>query len=97
MKLVIGIVRPEQANDVLKALYRAEVRGFSLSTANALWAQKGYPWKPEYKKLVVDSYAAAFEMTRYLIGRGHGRIAAPRTIAVLEHLGAAHGPRYCPT
>ena len=31
MKLVIGIVRPDKANDVLEALYRAEVRGFSLS------------------------------------------------------------------
>jgi nitrogen regulatory protein P-II 1 len=31
MKLVIGIVRPEQANDVLAALYRAEVKGVSLS------------------------------------------------------------------
>ena len=31
MKLVIGIVRPEQANEVLEALYRAEVRGFSVS------------------------------------------------------------------
>ena len=31
MKLVIGIVRPEKANDVLEALYRAEVRGLSLS------------------------------------------------------------------
>jgi nitrogen regulatory protein P-II 1 len=31
MKLVIGIVRPEQTNDVLEALYRAEVRGFSMS------------------------------------------------------------------
>ena len=31
MKLVIGIVRPERANDVLEALYRAEVRGLSLS------------------------------------------------------------------
>ncbi len=31
MKLVIGIVRPEQANQVLEALYRAEVRGFSVS------------------------------------------------------------------
>lgn len=31
MKLVIGIVRPEKANDVLGALYRADVRGFSLS------------------------------------------------------------------
>lgn len=31
MKLVIGIVRPEKANDVLEALYRAEVRGISMS------------------------------------------------------------------
>ena len=31
MKLVIGIVRPEKANDVLMALYRAEVRGVSIS------------------------------------------------------------------
>ena len=31
MKLVIGIVRPEKANDVLEALYRAEVRGLSIS------------------------------------------------------------------
>jgi nitrogen regulatory protein PII len=31
LKLVIGIVRPEQANEVLEALYRAEVRGFSIS------------------------------------------------------------------
>jgi nitrogen regulatory protein P-II 1 len=31
VKLVIAIVRPERANDVLEALYRAEVRGISLS------------------------------------------------------------------
>ncbi len=31
MKLVIGIVRPEKANDVLAALYRAEVHGLSIS------------------------------------------------------------------
>lgn len=31
MKLVIGIVRPEKANDVLEALYRAQVRGISMS------------------------------------------------------------------
>jgi nitrogen regulatory protein P-II 1 len=31
VKLVIGIVRPEKANDVLEALYRAEVRGLSVS------------------------------------------------------------------
>ena len=31
MKLVIGIVRPEKTNEVLEALYRAEVRGISMS------------------------------------------------------------------
>jgi nitrogen regulatory protein P-II 1 len=31
MKLVIAIVRPEKANDVLEALYNAEVRGVSMS------------------------------------------------------------------
>ncbi|CAB4913531.1 unannotated protein [freshwater metagenome] len=31
MKLVIGIFRPEKTNDVLEALYHADVRGFSMS------------------------------------------------------------------
>jgi nitrogen regulatory protein P-II 1 len=31
VKLVVAIVRPEKANDVLEALYRAEVRGLSIS------------------------------------------------------------------
>jgi nitrogen regulatory protein P-II 1 len=31
VKLVIGIVRPERANYVLESLYRAEVRGISIS------------------------------------------------------------------
>jgi nitrogen regulatory protein P-II 1 len=31
MKLVIGIVRPDKANDVLESLYRTQVRGFSMS------------------------------------------------------------------
>jgi nitrogen regulatory protein PII len=31
VKLVVGIVRPEKANDVLEALYGAQVRGVSLS------------------------------------------------------------------
>jgi nitrogen regulatory protein P-II 1 len=30
VKLVIGIVRPEKANDVLESLYRAEVRGITI-------------------------------------------------------------------
>ena len=32
MKLLIGIVRPEKANDVLESLFRAEVRGVSISS-----------------------------------------------------------------
>jgi nitrogen regulatory protein P-II 1 len=31
MKIIVAIVRPERTNDVLEALYRAEVRGLSLS------------------------------------------------------------------
>lgn len=31
MKLLIGIVRPERTNNVLEALYRADVRGYSMS------------------------------------------------------------------
>jgi nitrogen regulatory protein P-II 1 len=31
MKLVVAIVRPEKLNDVLEALYRAEVRGLPIS------------------------------------------------------------------
>jgi len=31
VKLVIGIVRPEKANDVLEALFRADVRGYSIT------------------------------------------------------------------
>jgi nitrogen regulatory protein P-II 1 len=31
VKLVIGIVRPERANHVMEALYRADIRGYSVS------------------------------------------------------------------
>jgi nitrogen regulatory protein PII len=31
VKLVIGIVRPDKANEVMEALYRAEIRGYSIS------------------------------------------------------------------
>jgi nitrogen regulatory protein P-II 1 len=31
MKLVVAIIRPERANDVLRALYAADVRGLSMS------------------------------------------------------------------
>ena len=31
MKLIVAIVRPEQLNDVLEALFRAEVRGLTMT------------------------------------------------------------------
>ena len=31
MKLIVAIVRPERLNDILEALYRAEVRGLTVS------------------------------------------------------------------
>src|SRR5437868_11905595 len=33
-------------------------KGFQLSVVNALWAQQGYPWKDDYRKLVIANYAA---------------------------------------
>jgi nitrogen regulatory protein PII len=31
MKLIVAVIRPERLNEVLEALYRAEVRGFTVS------------------------------------------------------------------
>ncbi|MEO7198453.1 MAG: P-II family nitrogen regulator [Solirubrobacterales bacterium] len=31
MKLVVAVIRPEKANDVLEALYRADIRGVTMS------------------------------------------------------------------
>jgi serpin B len=36
----------------------ADKCGYQLSTANALWAQQGYPWRKEYKQRVADDYGA---------------------------------------
>ncbi len=33
MKLIVAIIRPEKLNDVLEALFRAEVRGLTISAA----------------------------------------------------------------
>jgi serpin B len=33
-------------------------RGYQLTTANALWAQKGYPFKPDYFNIVKADYGA---------------------------------------
>ena len=41
MKLVVAIIRPEKLNDVLEALYRAEVRGLTISRV------RGHGGEPE--------------------------------------------------
>ena len=71
MKLVIGIVRPEQANEVLEALYRAEVRGFSISrvqghggeldrveTYRGTTVQMGLSEKVRFEVAVSDDFVA---------------------------------------
>ncbi len=72
MKLVIGIVRPEKANDVLEALYRTEVRGFSMSrvqghggeldrveTYRGTTVQMGLSEKVRFEIAVSDSFVEA--------------------------------------
>lgn len=72
MKLVIGIVRPEQANEVLEALYRAEVKGFSVSrvqghggeldrveTYRGTTVQMGLSEKVRFEVAVSDSFVQA--------------------------------------
>lgn len=52
---------PKAFGAILKSLNDepdAKKRGFTLSTANALWAQQGYPWRPEYKKAAADDFGA---------------------------------------
>ena len=85
MKLVIGIVRPEKANDVLEALYRAEVRGFSISrvqghggeldrveTYRGTTVKMGLADKVRFEIAVSDSFVDPDDR-RPLRGRAHRR------------------------
>mgnify|MGYP005836487607 CR=1 FL=1 len=54
---------PDQAYAIFGHLLRdlrgnPAKQGFTLSTANALWAQQGYPWRAEYKKLLQQDFGA---------------------------------------
>ena len=77
MKLVIGIVRPEKANDVLEALYRAEVRGVSISNVQGhggeldrvetfLGAGSPDPWEMS-TELGADARFVAADATAYAL------------------------------
>lgn len=69
MKLVIGIVRPEKANDVLEALFREKIRGVSMSklqghggelerveTYRGTTVQMGLSEKTRFEIAVSDEY-----------------------------------------
>ena len=83
MKLVIGIVRPEKTNEVLEALYRAEVRGFSMSrvlghggeldrveTYRGTTVQVGLTEKVRFEIAVSEEFVEpTIEFLRRLLGR----------------------------
>jgi nitrogen regulatory protein PII len=70
VKLVIGIVRPERVNEVLRALYRAEIRGITMcrvqghggelervETYRGTTVQVGLEDKVRFEIAVSDSFA----------------------------------------
>jgi serpin B len=48
----------ELLNAINRAGVPADKRGYELTTANAIWAQKGYPWRPEFVDLTRKHYGA---------------------------------------
>ena len=92
MKLVIGIVRPEKANDVLEALYRAEVRGVSMSrvqghggeldrveTYRGTTVKMELSEKVRFEVAVSDDFVAARRSTRFARAPGPARSATARS------------------
>ena len=92
MKLVIGIVRPEKANDVLEALYRAEVRGVSMSrvqghggelerveTYRGTTVKMGLSEKVRFEIAVSDDVRRADASRRSARARGPARSATARS------------------
>src|SRR5262245_56172521 len=49
-----------QYAELLRSVNAEGERPFQLVTANALWGQQGYHFKPDYKKAVADFYDGAF-------------------------------------
>ena len=91
MKLVIGIVRAEKANEVLEALYRADVKGISLSRVQGHGGEldrvetyRGTTVKMELTDKVRFEIAVSDEYvhqrsTRSAKARGPGRSATARS------------------
>ena len=105
MKLVIGIVRPEKANDVLEALYRADVRGLSLSrvqghggeldrveTYRGTTVQMGLAEKVRFEIAVSEPFVAAHHR-RPLRGRADRRGRRRQDLRGAAGAGGAHPHR----
>ena len=61
---------------LLKSVNGEGERPFQLVTANALWGQQGYHFKPDFKKAVADFYDGAFHEVNFRAQpdeAGHGR------------------------
>jgi serpin B len=54
-----------QYTDLLKSVNGEGERPFQLVTANALWGQQGYHFKPDYKKAVADFNDGAFHEVNF--------------------------------
>ena len=55
-----------QYADLLKSVNGEGERPFQLVTANALWGQQGYHFKPDYKEAVADFYDGAFNEENFV-------------------------------
>src|ERR1700723_523138 len=55
----------QQYVELLKAVNGEGDRPFQLVTANALWGQQGYHFKPDFKKAVADFYDGAFHEVNF--------------------------------
>jgi serpin B len=54
---------------------RSAKRAYQLSTANAIWAQKGYPWRPEFKDRVAGNYGAGLREADFASAHESARVA----------------------
>ena len=54
-----------QYADLLKSVNGEGERHFQLVTANALWGQQGYHFKPDFRKAVADFYDGAFHEVNF--------------------------------
>jgi serpin B len=56
-------------------------RPYELSVANALWGQKGYPFLPEYRKLIQDAYGGGYQEVDFLDDRAQAVATINRWVA----------------